>query len=269
MAKTKTLVDFQFSAKLRSLRGALLSTLPHVADAKVTPDLARLRVFVTAAGVHVGATDRFTMALAGVHLVDRPQVLGCFDLYPEMARLLLKVFRPANKDDNPVVRLDVTEKALTVTDVSGLFPGTSLTIVPATPHPRWPDVPTILAGLWRNRAPASQLPMPGDYMARFTAATRAFEWELLAEPVAGARAVVVSCGESFVGALMCRQVTGADEDWWDTSRRGWLDSFGSLSSVLPELPPDPPNTGAPETKETDAPVDLTTLTIDLDGGDES
>lgn len=269
MSKTKTLVDFEFTAKLRSLRGALISTLPHIASDKNSPDLARLRVFVTTAGVHVGATDRYTMALASVVLVERPQVLGCFDLYPDTAKLLLKVFRPASKEDSPVVRVEVTEKSLRVTDISGLFPGTSLSVVPATAHPRWPDVPAILGRLWRDRMPAAPLPMPGDKIGRFIAATRAYEWELLAEPVIDGRAVVLSCGDTFVGALMCRPVDHYDVERWGGARAGWMREFGPLSSVLPELPPDPPKASDDiVAEETVIPVDLTTLVVDLDADDD-
>lgn len=265
MSKAKTLVDFEFSAKLRSLRAALFSTLPHIASEKDSPDLARLRVFVTSAGVHIGATDRYTMALARLLLVDRPQVLGCFDLYPETAKLLLRVFRPANKEDSPVVRLQVTEKALTVTDVSGLFPGTSLTVVPASAHPRWPDVPTILSNLWRARTQSMLMPMPGERLARFIAASRAYDWELLTEPVHGGAAVVMSCGDDFVGALMARRVTEDDLDRWSGYRDGWLSTFAPLSSVLPELPADPSKRDDDaEAEEKVRPVDLTTIAVDLD-----
>ena len=100
MARSKTRVDFEFRANLRSLRGALIAVAPHVGTEPDLPALSRLRVFVSAAGVFVAATDRYSMGLARVSLVDpRPMVLGCFDLDVSSAKLILHVFRPAGAED--------------------------------------------------------------------------------------------------------------------------------------------------------------------------
>lgn len=255
-------VDFDFTANLRSLRAGLISVLPHAGDDDSLPMLERLRLFVTGAGVHVAACDRYTLAMAGVACRDTPSVLGCCDLDPAVVKLLLKVFRPANKDDDPWVRVEVTEKQLTVTDVSGLFPGTALTVVPLPAHAQWPDVPKILGSFWRARCATSQVSVTGEYLGRFAVAAKAYGDALLVEPVSSGRALVVSCGERFAGAVMLRELPDEAEELSVSARLGWLADLDQFAAVMPQVPEDKAES------DDDVPADLASIAADLDGDDD-
>jgi hypothetical protein len=202
------------------LRAALTAVRSHAStDDTDAPVLGRIRVTVNPDGnLYVAATDRYTAGLAIVSIWEDRTGYGeivDLDLTPADAADILQVFKPAkgaeSHDDR--VALLVTTTELVLTDASGLFPDASRSFtLPLLQPSTYPDLPRLMAASVANaesltRAGAGTsvtgISTTAKMMSRFAAAGTAYSAPIDLIQTAEARAaLLVRCGESFIGLLM-------------------------------------------------------------------
>jgi hypothetical protein len=206
------------------LRQALKAVAPHLDPDKDFPQLHRVRLAVGPVNLTVSATNRFTCGHALVSIVENSAGdLAQIDLSPTDVREILALF-PSSKagELGDTIQLAVDKDHLTVTDVSGLFPGKSLRLPRVPLEESFPDVAELLSKiLAREPVGASRLITAGAFMGLFTKASAAYGAPLVLEPAGGKGALLISCGESFIGMLMqiridddtTAQINGWHSDW--------------------------------------------------------
>lgn len=197
----------------RDLRQALAAVGPHMGSPRLQPELARVHCRVEGPNLVVTATNTVSAALAIVSMLENEHgEASVFDLYPtELADLLggFKASDPKEElgDTLRVEETDVPQPSLRITDVSGLWPGKSLTLPrDAVMGNAFPDIGASLATLLRQAE--MRMPHVGDVVANggmlglFGKAARSYGCPLIVE-VTGDRSpvLVIACGESFVGFL--------------------------------------------------------------------
>lgn len=203
------MTDFDVKVNTRRFRGALISVLPHVSTDKDDVFLTRVRVYVSPKHLVVAATDRFTAAMAWLPVDESTGEVGCFDMTTTDVQQLLAVHR-IPKEGSYDLRLGHDGKHLRATDVSGLgFGGKSLRLEALSVDKTYPDVPNLIsrvatsADLAAGSVRDAQLNQVwGAGLARFTVAAKVFEEFLVVEAIARPRAVLLSCGISFLGVLI-------------------------------------------------------------------
>lgn len=226
---TRLIVDTQ------DLRQALAAVRPHMGSPKLLPHLARVHCRVEGPNLVVAATDTVSTGLAIVSIIENEHgEVSVFDLYPNEIDDLLMAFKAADPKEHVgdtlrIESTDVGPAALRITDVSGLWPGKSLTL------PRdvviteaFPDVGGSLGRLLHQselREPhVGEVIANGAMLGTFGKAARAYGEPLVVEQVGQQRPVlVISCGESFLG---CLATITLDEDGALEQKRwrsAWLD----------------------------------------------
>jgi len=218
------------------LRRALASVAPH---ADPDPDMALLHRVHCAVGpvnLTVSATQRFTVAHAIVSIEDNAAGdLVAFDLLPIEVKQILDLFKPPKiKGVNPneqVLRLDITEKLLTVTDIAGLFAGKALTLPRQPLDQEFPDVQAVLrTRLAAAATPTDRLITSGHLFGLFTVASRVYGEPLVIEPTGSRTSMTISCGDSFVGLLMPIAVDEEKTQQINAWHADWLTRLGDEST---------------------------------------
>ncbi|PKV80865.1 DNA translocase FtsK [Nocardia fluminea] len=221
-------VDLTIKVGTGDFRQALNSVRIHACADKDVPTIHRIRLAISIENVTVTATDMFTAGLAIVSIWDGygPEETVTVDLLPEDVSKVL-MMHPGGKDkaDEPelMLRLDLTGERVTITDCSGLIDGRALTI-PRLPTDGGslgtiPDL--ILKGHASPAVVVSDMVVSGDAIARFKAASSAYGDPLEVEAHAGVRALLVRCGESFLGLLMPRTLASSERDRMTEWSSGW------------------------------------------------
>lgn len=221
-------VDLTVEVGTGDFRQALNSVRVHACADKDVPTIHRLRLAIGTENVTVTATDMYTAGLAVVSIWDGPgpDKVVTVDLLPEdVAKVLMMHPGGKDKSDEPelMLRLDITADRVTITDSSGLVDGRALTI------PRLPTdggtlctIPDLV--LKQHTSPAvvvSDMVVSGDAIARFKAASSAYGNALEIEAHSGAKALLVRCGESFLGLMMPRNLTANERDRMSEWSTGW------------------------------------------------
>lgn len=233
-------VDFDVTVSTPSFRAAVQAVTPHAGQDPDWTRLYRVRAYVLSGELVLVATDGSSAALATVEVEDQGDALGVFDLLPADAREIARIFKPS-KDEAAWARLqfEVTEKALTVADVSGMFGGKSLTL-PATPIDD--QFPNSLAVLQRVRAGAVSFSssdatgMSPHYLAKFVQAGLAYGELLVVRQTGKLGALIVSCGPWFVGMVSTARF---DEGAADVALREWSRRETTFTESHPVPPADP------------------------------
>jgi len=211
-------------------RQALTSVLVHASTDKEQPATHRVRLQFGRQHLTVSATDRFTSALAIVSLWgDTPpggyHVIGV-ELLPDDAKKILGIFKGVKEGVSPenLLRLEVLDAHLRITDCSGMFEGRALQL------PRLSAEDSALAAVAADIEAAHQSPhrqiddmaVSGDMIARFREASRAYGASLIIEG-RGVRmpVLLVRCGDSFLGVMSSRQLTAARRERVDEFVEGW------------------------------------------------
>lgn len=216
------------------LRAALAAVRVHACTEKDLPDIHRIRLAIGAENVTVTATDRFTAGLAIVSVWNSAGELPrTVDLLPGDAGKILSIF-PAGKDtgDEPEyrLRLDIGDEHVIVTDCSGLIDGRALQV------PRLPTsdgglsaIPAHIAGHHDSASTMlADMSVGGEMLARFKAAATAYKQPLEVEAHTAGRALLIRCGESFLGLLM----PYSDSDQARAQTREWAAAWNRR---LPEI----------------------------------
>lgn len=204
----------RFTVGTGDLRLALKSVVPHV---EPDPDMTkthRVHVDVGPENVTASATQGFTIGHALVSIEDNLDgELGAFDLTPTDVKEILVLFHgKAGSGDYPddMVRVEVEEKHLTITDISGLFEGKALQLPRHPTEDNFPDIAEMIRSKLTTRSKsAERLVTSGHLVALFTKAAAAYGEPLVIDPAGNTGAMLITCGESFIGLLMPQR---ADED---------------------------------------------------------
>jgi hypothetical protein len=188
-------------------RQALQAVTPHAGNDPELPVLMRVRLEVGPQNLTVSATQRYTLGHAIVTVWDNHDgELATFDLSPTDVKEILALFRGRpGDDDGPSnqLRLDVTDEHFKITDVSGLFEGKSLSLPRYPFDENFPKVTQLIAKqLTAPAEGAEQLITNGKMLGLFMKAASAYEKALVIEPAGNSKAMMISCGESFIGILM-------------------------------------------------------------------
>jgi len=208
------------------LRQALRSVAPHADPDPDFPPLHRVRLEVGPVNLTVSATNRYTVGHALVSVEDNHDgELASFDLSPQDVKEILALFKgKAGEGEQPddTLRIDVTDKHVTVTDVSGLFPGKSLSLPRYPDESNFPSVSKLIADtLTKDATAPERLVTSGKFMGLFTHAAKAYGESLVMDPTGSKSALLISCGDSFIGLLMpvaldeeeAAKVNGWHSDW--------------------------------------------------------
>lgn len=215
------------------LRLALRAVTPHADPDPDFPQLHRVRLDVGPENVTVSATNRYTVGHALVSVWEHEDgELGAFDLSLTNVKEILVLFHgKASDSDEPdnTVRLEVDDEHLTITDVSGLFPGKSLQLPRHPMEDNFPRVANMLAAkLAASAASAERLITSGKLLGLFMKASAAYGEPLVIDPAGEAGAMLITCGESFVGMLMPQrpdeEITAKINGW----HAGWLRRIDAL-----------------------------------------
>lgn len=217
----------KFTVEIVDLRQALMSVAPHVHRSKDFVQYHRVRLTVDPQNVSVTATNQSTSALAIASLWDSEDgEAGHIDLHPRDVKELLGLFKGTKKsDDEPdaVVEVEATGEHLKVTDVSGLFPGKSLTLPRYPGDDQFPDIAALIGKLLiLGAGKTAGVTVSGAELALFAKASAAYGQPLVVDaPVGKSGAMLLSCGESFLGLL--RQLRSDPEEV--TQAKGWRDAW--------------------------------------------
>jgi hypothetical protein len=189
------------------LRLALRSVAPHADPDAGFPQLHRVRLEIGTENLTVSATNRYTIGHALVSIWDNADgEIGAFDLSPTDIKEILVLFRgkagDGDEPDNTLV-LKADDEHLTVTDVSGLFPGKQLQLPRYPMEDNYPDIAKVISEkLAKGPESTERLLTSGSMLGLFMKAAAAYGEPLVIDPAGDAGAMLISCGESFVGLLM-------------------------------------------------------------------
>lgn len=207
-------------------RAGLNSVLVHACLDPALPSLCRVRLDIGPENITITATDRFTAGLSIVsvfaHLnpsdlehTDLPWV-EVIDLAVDDAKQILAVLKGGKeKGDEPELLLRITSTAehVTLTDASGLIDGRALTLQRLPSDESFPVIEKVIARIHHGRPSLLEdVAFAGVHLARFKVATNAYKEPVLIEATTGSRALLIRCGESFLGSIMpIPKVTDYDE----------------------------------------------------------
>ncbi len=221
----------------RAFRQALISVLPHVSTEKDDFFLGRVRAYATGGNLVLCATDRFTAAMAWVELDEADGEVGCLDLMLADAQQLLAVHR-VPKEGSYTLQIRTDGQYTWATDVSGLgFGGRELRMESVTVDKTYPDVAHMLGLVakstgWQDSW--AEIPAPllnlvhGQYLARFAVAGKVFDDYIAVESVVKPMSLLVTVGDTFIGALMPRR------DSHEASQEKWQKQFRLDALVIAE-----------------------------------
>ncbi|WP_280441057.1 hypothetical protein [Nocardia brasiliensis] len=209
------------------LRQALTAVRAHVSADKEATEYHRIRLTIGDENIAVTATDRFTGALAIVSTWETDAEPGLIvELLPDDVTKMLAIFKAGKEiGDEPqfVIRLEIDEQHVTVTDCSGMIDGRALRIPRLSTEDALTAVP-VLINKSHNGQSALLIDMTinGDALARFKVAGNAYGAPVTIEARGDRRGLLIRCGESFLGLAMPRRLSEEDivraKEWaegWD------------------------------------------------------
>ena len=155
------------------------------------------------------------------------------DVIPAKAALILQAFKAATHDPDGVaqlLRFDILEDGLEVTDVSGLFAGDAYVMQGAGKGAAFPDVwATIERALKGAGTEPSPKPLTasGPHVSRFQIASKVYDTPLTISPTGTpeSRGFLVECGPKFLGVISSGHNDDDSLGKRDAARRRWLHRF--------------------------------------------
>lgn len=229
----------RLDVKLQDLRQALQAVAPHAEKDPNLSSIHRVHFSATPENLFVTATNRYTVGCA-IASVWEHELSGSFsddqfDLTPETVKEVLMICQ-ASKEKNElgdVLRIEVLADDLVFTDISGLFPGKSFKVPRTHINDPFPNVPLMVEkALTAPKVMPQSLMVAGQYMGLFTRAASTYGQHLEIEATGSSRAILVSCGESFMGLLMPARHDPESDNAMEMAewRRGWHERLSPLAT---------------------------------------
>lgn len=225
----------------RDLRQALQAVTPHAHD-RPESGLDVVHFTPDDQNIYLQSSNGFSQALAIVSIWDARDLSGSpdddsFDLTIDAAKELLKVFREKKKPENDMddqLSITVGPETITVTDVSGLFPGKSWTVPNTANSENFPNIPLIFTNAIQGgpRGIAERVLASGDLLKRFSTAATVYGDSLTLEPTTRSRMILVRCGESFLGSLVESKPNPEGVERYEEWREAWRDRLPSLAAAI-------------------------------------
>jgi hypothetical protein len=192
--------------QISDFRAALRSVGPHLLDDDDLPMLRRIRVALDGENATLSATNRYTVARAIVSDWEPDGEAGHVDISPEQVGDVLRLFKTSRDGgDEQYLSIEFDDEQVTVTDVSGMFAGKVLKF-PRLQDELVPDLGHMITGVMNrnleDREPTPRLVINWDKLKLFGAASSAYGQPLVFDVASEVGAILVTCGESFIGALM-------------------------------------------------------------------
>jgi hypothetical protein len=235
------------------LRAAILAVVPHADKVRLGDEdlvLSRVRLIAGEEELLVVATndsgDGQTSAMAAVPIEEDDRLVrfeawdGPFvvDLHPAKARDIARQIKPvkADEDTDPGpsstgwADLHLTLDRVQVTDVSGLWPGTKLTVPILAYRPEYPDVPAVIGrALQHADGKFKPLVHAAAVARRFAVAATVYEQQLEWEPTGTPESsgFVVICGPDFAGVAESQHGLGNSLKARDRRRMRHLERAGA------------------------------------------
>ena len=128
------------------LRRALVAVGPHASKDPDDSALYRVRLSVGTENVSVSATNRYSAGLALMSVLEHDGELVDIDLSSQDVKEILALFKGTKGGEDEIgdtLRLLTTEQHTVVTDVSGLFPGKSLSLPKFATSDLFPSIPRL------------------------------------------------------------------------------------------------------------------------------
>jgi hypothetical protein len=226
------------------LRNALRAVVPHAGQDKEVPVLQRVRFYIQGGNIMVAATNRYTVGVGLVSIWDNTydDDDAILDVTPGQVSEILTMFKtPKDKDDDAGdddLRLRITDRFLVITDMAGLFPGKEVTWPRVANEEGFPNLRTLIGKMVATAGTASAATMwtSGKFLGLFGPAAKVYDQPLVIEPTSEKQgALVITVGESFLGALM--PIKPSDESVAEAAewRRGWDARLGEVDLGTGEL----------------------------------
>ena len=129
------------------------------------------------------------------------------EVLPEDVGKVLSIFKSGKEsaDESPeyLLRFTIDRNHVTVTDCSGMIDGRALRIPRLPTGDGLTSVPTLVARAQRSEPVLLEdMIFGGRFVGRFIDASKAYGNPLAFESHQGTRAILIRCGESFLGLLM-------------------------------------------------------------------
>jgi hypothetical protein len=199
------------------LRHALTAVSVHATPDKEDAGLHRVRMLFADGNVAVTASDRFTAALAIVSIWkerDCDYEPGLIvEFAPDDIAKILRIFKAGRDahDGQPdyLLRIEVADSEVTFSDCSGFdIVGHALRVPRLANEPTLGGIPWLIHRQHQGNFAllAGGIAVSGDYLARFQQAGKAYGEPLNLEARADGRALLVRCGDSFLGAVSPRRM---------------------------------------------------------------
>ncbi|WP_309080294.1 hypothetical protein [Zhihengliuella sp.] len=227
----------------KDLRQALASVIPHAHEDPDTK-LNRLRCTATGDMLYVQATNTVTAGLAAVSVWDADDISGSpdddvFDLTVSTAKKILAIFKASKKQPEDelgeAMTITVSDSELTFVDTGGLFPGESFSQPTGEVDGAFPNLPRLFAeSLTDAKQVPDRLVANGMLLRKFATAATTYGDLLVIEPTGDSSRILISCGESFIGALMPMRVEAGGELAADLkdAHEGWMNRLPALAAAI-------------------------------------
>lgn len=218
----------QITVATADLRRALTAVVPHAATDKEDTTMHRVRLTIGDQNVTVAASNRYSAGLALVSVEEHDGELLDVDLSPQDVKEIRALFTSKNggndEEIGDTLELRTTDDKFRITDTSGLFPGKLLELPRYAVDSNFPNLRTLALKILSKTGEKSveRLVTTGSLVSLFKAAAQAYSKPLALEMTGEKSALIVSCGESFLGLLSPARPsdeTAAEIDSW---RSAWL-----------------------------------------------
>jgi DNA polymerase III beta subunit, central domain len=226
------------------LRNALRAVAAHASLDKETPVLQRVRLHIQRDNILAVATNRYTLAVAACSIWENVYTDNgvIVDLSLMQVGEILAMFKSkAEKDDDAGdddLRIRLTDRYITMTDTAGLFPGKEVTWPRLATEEQFPDLLALMGGFHAKAGTgaAYSLHTSGRLLALFKVASAVYNAPVTIMPTqTEGGAMVLSIGESFVGALM--PIKPSDEQVIEHAawREAWDRRLGAVDMTTGEV----------------------------------
>lgn len=220
------------------LRNALRSVVVHAGPDKEMPALQRVRLSIQRGNIILSATNRYTVGVGLVSIWDNTYDDNgvIVDLTLTTVGEILAMFKAGGGQDedrgDDDLRIRITDRHLIITDMAGLFAGKEVIWPRTATEDSFPDLIAVTGQMLAQAGTghATTLYTNGKLLGLFKTAAAIYRQPVVIEPTRDdGGALVISVGESFIGALMPIKPTDEHVTEQEAWRLSWHRRLGVLN----------------------------------------